>query len=264
MRDFLKNKKKIAMVIIGALVIVIIIIILSFNSCSHSVDDDNSTKAVDKATNAIESAKQEVTTKEDKIGQDKTEPTKTEKSTGSKSEAETVRQEISKTEQESRAVVSPSNSAIQAPTRPIEQPTEPSKEPESQPVEKPSEQPTEQPSEHYHAWIEVYETVHHAAETHKENVYVVDQAAYDEEVYGRHTVCNQCGAVFYNDFQAYIEHCENSNGNCGSYHTEKRVIDIIHHDEIGHYEEKEIVDKEAYDEKVVVGYRCILCDESKN
>ena len=42
----------------------------------------------------------------------------------------------------------------------------------------------------------------------------------------------------------------------------KKIIDYIHHDEEGHYESVTI--SEAYTEKILVGYRCSSCGETKS
>ena len=92
-----------------------------------------------------------------------------------------------------------------------------------------------------------------------QQVYVVDSAAWDEEVVtyqqAVHTICNVCGFDFtaagYNEDQIFAHsdaHVLAFEG--GGYHTELvqyPVTSYVHHDEVGHYE------------TVVVGQVCTVC-----
>ncbi|MGN0454245.1 MAG: hypothetical protein ACI4G1_03625, partial [Ruminococcus sp.] len=118
--------------------------------------------------------------------------------------------------------------------------------------------PSPQPDEK--TWHEAeYKTVHHDAVT--EQRYVVDEEAYtyEEPVYEtkRVDVCNDCGLT--DEGMSDTEWChhignEALNGGKGSYHSEKRQIQVgtktVEVPEKGHYET--VVVQEAYDEQVLV------------
>lgn len=141
-------------------------------------------------------------------------------------------------------------------------------------TETPTLTPTQTPAAHTHNWV--VQTVHHEAETRQ--VYVVDQAAYDEplyesqpvyEVYGV-DICNVCGADCTGQIGVHSDsHVDwETFTNPFSYHYEERKIPTgeyqqvqvgtIHHEETGHYETQVV--KAAYDE--IVGYKC-LCGATK-
>lgn len=133
---------------------------------------------------------------------------------------------------------------------------------------------TETPNtEHTHNWVAVYKTVHHDA-TYKEEKYVVKEA-WDEEVTKSGYICNGCGKFFdgalvnegcdkyfdgvglddpavqvYYDFSTHISSCQGGS----SYHTDRVVINTIHHPE--EYGTRKVVDREAWDEQVVDYYKC--------
>ncbi len=105
-----------------------------------------------------------------------------------------------------------------------------------------------------HTWVEQTETVHHEEEGHYENV-IVDY----EEI--TTYICPQCGKE-YKTYSSY------------STHFDKHIAEDINikflkdcyktkYDSKPIYEEQWVVDKEAYDDKVVVGYKCSLCGETK-
>lgn len=143
----------------------------------------------------------------------------------------------------------------------------------SEPETKPSTPDT--PS-HEHDWEPIYDYIPH--EEVKENVWVVDKAAWEEPVYTKYYVCLQCeyGECEYcnehgtrqNEFvsgDALDEHqydCLDHGGSCMNSTTRKKITDYIHHDEEGHYETVTI--SEAYTEKKLVGYRCSSCGETKS
>ena len=143
----------------------------------------------------------------------------------------------------------------------------------SEPETKPSTPDT--PS-HEHSWEPIYDYIPH--EEVKENVWVVDKAAWEEPVYSVVFICRQCergicehckenGTVQYEftSGEALDEHqyaCLDEGGSCSSSTTRKKITDYIHHDEEGHYEPVTI--SEAYTEKKLVGYRCSSCGETKS
>lgn len=143
----------------------------------------------------------------------------------------------------------------------------------SEPETKPSTPDT--PS-HEHNWEPVYDYIPH--EEVKENVWVVDKAAWEEPVYGYVDICLQCEngecsycnehglrqAEFDNfeDSYKHLKNCALNGGSCSNSTRRKKIIDYIHHDEEGHYETVTI--SEAYTEKKLVGYRCSSCGETKS
>ncbi len=112
-----------------------------------------------------------------------------------------------------------------------------------------------QPS-HTHSWKEVYRTVNHPAVT--EQVWVEDQAAWDEPQYAYHTVCN-CGFDFtaagysngqiadHNDMHLLA-------GESDQYGTLQVQVGTIHHDAVGHYETKTVT--AAWSEQMLDHYEC--------
>lgn len=122
--------------------------------------------------------------------------------------------------------------------------------------------------EHEHTWVKRIVSLKHEAETHEEQKWVVDQAAYDETIYATRYVC-ECGAAFENgedltqhtydialkDLHAAVEH----DGGSIDFNY---PVGTIHHDEVGHYETVTIVDKKAYLEPVEV-YKCSICGATR-
>ena len=130
-------------------------------------------------------------------------------------------------------------------------------------------------TQHQHTWVAQYTTVHHEEEGHYEDVLV--QEAYDEPVYETHNFCGYCGLDITASGQSVSAHCIT----CGAplseddiryvpgvittegsnYGTNQVLVDTIHHDAV--YETQWIVDKAAYDEKVLTGYTC-TCGATKS
>lgn len=112
---------------------------------------------------------------------------------------------------------------------------------------------------HTHSWEAVTKIVHHDEVGHNEQVLV--SAAWTEYVPVYETVClticNTCGADITGNT---IEHPKKHvlAGENGSYRTEyeQRVVgtDVIEHP--AEYKTQWVVDKAAYDETVVTGYKC--------
>ncbi|CAM2078025.1 MAG: hypothetical protein NSGCLCUN01_02213 [uncultured Clostridium sp.] len=121
-------------------------------------------------------------------------------------------------------------------------------------------------NEHTHSWVEVYKDVYHAEEGHYENVLVKDAWTETVPVYEEQyrAICNTCGADITSN---YIEHSKNHmlNGENGSYKNIPMQVQVgtntITHDAV--YEKKWIVDKQAWTEKVLSGYKCNSCGATK-
>lgn len=128
-------------------------------------------------------------------------------------------------------------------------------------------------TEHQHTWEAQYSTVHHDEEGHYEKVCV--QEAYDEPVYEWHNFCNYCGL----DITASGESVDTHITLCGppmpedhpfykpgatmgsSYGAVRVQVDTKHYEAV--YENQWVVDKEAYDEQVLTGYKCTTCGATK-
>lgn len=120
---------------------------------------------------------------------------------------------------------------------------------------------------HTHTWVEVYKDVSHAEEGHWENVLVKDAWTESLPVYEEKEVmiCNDCGAELTVDnvYDHIFNHLEN--GGKGSWRSEWKQVQVgtntIKHDAV--YEKKWIVDKAAWTEKVLSGYKCSSCGATK-
>ena len=127
---------------------------------------------------------------------------------------------------------------------------------------------TEQPDKpqnpvHTHGWKPVYRIVHHDEVGHYETVIVKD--AWDEEVWEKAVICNQCSKRFseteYGNIEkaitAWEDHMWNSwdnGGDCDNYSTDDHIVSTTHHPAVT--EQKYVVDKAAYDEQVIDHYEC--------
>lgn len=111
--------------------------------------------------------------------------------------------------------------------------------------------------EHVHNWVEQTRVVHHDAITHTEQKLV--QAAYDEPVYETQYICNRCD-FHTKDGTEMGMHIFESCG--GGYHAGEVQVDTIHHDAV--YETVTVVDREAWDETVHIGYKCSGCGATKH
>ena len=85
----------------------------------------------------------------------------------------------------------------------------------------------------------------------------MDAQAWDEPVYEYRTICNKCGADITGNAVDHSVICRSS------YHTENIQVGTTHHDEVGHYESKWVVDSQAWTETVPNGYSCSGCGATK-
>lgn len=128
---------------------------------------------------------------------------------------------------------------------------------------------------HVHQWVQQTTLVHHDAVTHTEKVEVTP--AWDEEKVTY--VCSGCGQSF-DTKEACQQHIDeakaaagsgsgsssssssgsSSSSPCASASVQEKK-ETIHHDAV--YEDKVVVDKEAWDETVVTGYVCSGCGATK-
>ena len=121
---------------------------------------------------------------------------------------------------------------------------------------------------HTHTWVEVYKDVYHAEEGHYENVLVKEAWTESVPVYEEKEVaiCNGCGADITNDIYNHTYNALlNGNTKCGAWHSEWKQVqtgtNTITHNAV--YEKKWIVDKQAWTEKVLSGYKCSNCGATK-
>ena len=147
----------------------------------------------------------------------------------------------------------------------------------STPVEKPSipliplepsipVEPENPDKPHEHHWVDNIVKIEHPEEGHYEKVLIQD--AWDEEVpiyeeQIRH-ICNNCNKdITGNENDHMFEHL--ANGELAGWHEDVRNVqvgtDIIHHEAV--YENKWIVDKEAWTEEVVQGQICPDCGATR-
>ena len=147
-------------------------------------------------------------------------------------------------------------------TKPVQEPVKV----ESKPVQnKPTEskpapsKPVETKPVHTHSWVETFKEVHHEAQGHYEKVCIKEPWTESIPVYEEvdRAICNTCGADITNNINA---HADNHllNGENDSYRVEWRQVQVgtntIKHE--GVYEDRWIVDKQAWTEKVSTGYKC--------
>lgn len=119
--------------------------------------------------------------------------------------------------------------------------------------------PIKQKSQHEHNWEAKTHIKHHAEKRHEETV--VLEKAWTEEVWEDREICDQCGKDITDiDYKQHnYEHV--IAGGTGGKHIESRLMDTILHPEI--IEEQWVVDKEAWDETIVDGYKCSICGAIK-
>ena len=132
-------------------------------------------------------------------------------------------------------------------------PAESSKPSNSQPAKQDKE-------EHKHNWEKVTTVVHHDAVTHTEQVLVRD--AWTEPGVTKFR-CGGCLQLF-NTENELSEHQQtkimNGDYSCTGSSTVTISTPTYHPAE---YETRTVVDKEAYDETVVTGYKCTICGATK-
>lgn len=135
-------------------------------------------------------------------------------------------------------------------------PAESSKPSNSQPAKQDKE-------EHKHNWEKITAVVHHDAVTHTEQVLVRD--AWTENVYGTKFICQGCEQIFNTENEltahqkSYVMQGDYSHTGSGT--LSGVVVDTVYHP--AEYETRTVVDKEAYDETVVTGYKCTICGATK-
>lgn len=187
----------------------------------------------------------------------KEDSTKKEKNNNPKESADKKDNVEQKQGKENKTEIAKSESKPKETTKPSSNPTEnekPSNNPTSKPTSKPETKPqnnsTPKP-QHTHNWVAQTHDEFHDAITHTETVVI--EEAWDEEVFaGEWSCCNVCGAdITGNESEHIYNHMVNGEG--GRYHSEIRW-ETKHHPAVT--EERVVVDKPAWTEKVVDGYQC--------
>lgn len=136
---------------------------------------------------------------------------------------------------------------------------------------KPSTKPStsEKPvHNHTHTWEEVTTTVYHEEQGHYENVVVKEAWTEKKPVYETQArdICNSCNADLTgtNIAQHVKEHMINGTDK-GGHRTEYKKVQVgtetINHPAVT--ERKWVIDKPAWTEKVVTGYKCSDCGATK-
>lgn len=131
---------------------------------------------------------------------------------------------------------------------------------------------------HKHSYtIPITDTIHHDAVTHQEDQgyyeTVTISEAWSEPIYDYCTVCNVCGSIIASNYlgiyQTLDDHwastgCSANQGYTGNV---QKQVDTIYHDAVIEQQWVEnwvtVVDKEAWDETVTVGYKCSCGAEQK-
>ncbi|HIZ80798.1 MAG TPA: hypothetical protein H9722_01720, partial [Candidatus Mediterraneibacter pullistercoris] len=136
---------------------------------------------------------------------------------------------------------------------------------------------------HKHSYtIPITDTIHHDAVTHQEDQgyyeTVTISEAWSEPVYDYCTVCNVCGGILksnylgINEFQldssGYDLHYKKTGHTSGNYSGNvQKQVDTKYHEAVTEQQWVEnwvtVVDKEAWDETVTVGYKCSCGAEQK-
>ena len=124
--------------------------------------------------------------------------------------------------------------------------------------------------EETHNWVPITSVIHHDEEGNWEDVVVTPAWTEEVPVYENQArvICNDCGEDLTDLTEsALTQHLVNHglNGGHGSYKVEYRQIQVgtntVNHDAV--IEKKWVVDKAAWDETVVTGYRCTIHGETK-
>ena len=119
---------------------------------------------------------------------------------------------------------------------------------------------------HTHTWEEVTTTVYHEEQGHYENVVVKEAWTETKPKYETQyrAICNTCGHDITGNEPSHIKN-HMLNGENGSYRNEPVKVQVgtetINHPAVT--ERKWVIDKAAWTEKVVTGYKCSDCGATK-
>ena len=119
---------------------------------------------------------------------------------------------------------------------------------------------------HTHTWKEVTTTVHHKEQGHYENVVVKEAWTETKPKYETQyrALCNTCNADITGNEPSHVKN-HMLNGENGGYRNEPVKVQVgtetINHPAVT--EKKWVIDKAAWTEKVVTGYKCSDCGATK-
>lgn len=116
-------------------------------------------------------------------------------------------------------------------------------------------------STHSHSWTPIKKTIHHKEQGHYENVLVKPAWSEKVPVYEERerAICNGCKKDITNNTNKHMkEQMLAGIKGCGAWHTEWHEVQvgtkIVNHDAV--YKKKWVVDKKAYTETKIIGYKC--------
>lgn len=116
---------------------------------------------------------------------------------------------------------------------------------------------------HSHSWTPVKKVVHHKEQGHYENVLVKPAWTEKVPVYEEREreICNGCGKDLTDlSDSASMDHAKKHmlNGEKSGWHSEWKIVKVgtktVNHGAV--YNKKWVVDKKAYDETIIIGYKC--------
>lgn len=168
---------------------------------------------------------------------------------------ETPKQEEVQTKPVQQAVQTKPAESKPVANKPVQQPVQ-NKPAESKPVQN---KPVETKPVHTHTWVEKFKDVYHEAQGHYEKVCIKQPWTESIPVYENQSrsICNTCGADITGNTGNHMKQ-HMLNGENGSWRSEYIQVQVgtntIKHD--GVYEDKWVVDKEAWTEKVSIGHSC--------
>lgn len=219
--------------------------------------DKDSAKAADAEKQETSDSKKEQSTEktvEKKNADSAAKDSSNQKTADSKEEQSSNQASGNKTESKPASNSKPSSSVSSSTSKPSGSSTNSSSSSKPSTANKPST------NAHSHSWEPVYKNVHHPEEGHNEQ-YVIKEAWTEQRpVYGIRTayICNDCHQEF--TYEQIWDHIfeESLNGGKGSY-TDSDIyvqtgVETINHP--AEYGTRWVVDKAAWTEKVVSGYKC--------
>lgn len=133
-------------------------------------------------------------------------------------------------------------------------------------ISKPSTDNKPNKPAHSHTWKEVTTTVHHKEQGHYENVVVKEAWTETKPKYETQyrALCNTCNADITGNEPSHVKN-HMLNGENGGYRNEPVKVQVgtetINHPAVT--ERKWVIDKAAWTEKVVTGYKCSDCGATK-
>ncbi len=118
-------------------------------------------------------------------------------------------------------------------------------------------------SSHTHNWVAQYTTVYHDAVTEKVQTGTTTEVVadeYEEYVYEEKYMCQGCEYFFETADENHLQTCSGS-----GYDVINVLVDIIYHEKVTEEVpvEETVTIQEAYSERVITGYKCSSCGETR-